>query len=71
MLALGLFAAAGPVSTDMYVSALPQVQQALHSSAGVTQLTATACIVGIAAGMTASGPLSDSRGRRPPPGSAR
>jgi DHA1 family bicyclomycin/chloramphenicol resistance-like MFS transporter len=62
--ALALVAAAGPFSTDAYVAALPAMQSSLHTSAAGTQLTATTCIIGLAAGMSLSGPLSDARGRR-------
>lgn len=38
---LALIAAAGPFSTDAYVSALPAMQVSLHTSTATAQLTAT------------------------------
>jgi DHA1 family bicyclomycin/chloramphenicol resistance-like MFS transporter len=62
--ALVLVTGIGPIATDTYVAALPQLQDSLDTSAAVAQLTLTAFIVGMAAGQLAFGPLSDGRGRR-------
>jgi DHA1 family bicyclomycin/chloramphenicol resistance-like MFS transporter len=51
---------------DMYLPALPQVTDVLHSSASTVQLTLTACLAGMAVGQLVVGPLSDRFGRRRP-----
>ena len=65
VLALVLVTGTGPLSTDMYIASLPSVPASLHTTTSVAQLTMTACIIGMAAGQLLSGPVSDSRGRRP------
>ncbi len=54
----------GPLATDTYVAALPELRESLHTSATLAQLTLTAFIVGLAGGQLALGPLSDGLGRR-------
>lgn len=63
---LGGLVAAGPLSIDTYLPALPALSRSLHSSASQTQLTLTACLVGLALGQLVAGPLSDRFGRRGP-----
>lgn len=63
---LGTLSAFGPLSIDMYVSALPSIQKQLHSSASSAQLTITACLIGLALGQIFIGPLSDRIGRKRP-----
>ena len=63
---LGLLSTFGPLSTDLYLPALPQVAEQLHATASGTQLTITACLLGLATGQLVAGPLSDRRGRRGP-----
>lgn len=65
-LALGGLTALPPLSMDMYLPALPQVTDALHSPAATVQLTLTACLAGLALGQLVVGPLSDRWGRRRP-----
>ncbi|GHJ28861.1 Bcr/CflA family drug resistance efflux transporter [Streptomyces hygroscopicus subsp. sporocinereus] len=55
-----------PLSMDMYLPALPEVTDALHSSAATAQLTLTACLMGMALGQLVVGPMSDKWGRRRP-----
>ena len=62
--ALVLVTGVGPLATDTYVAALPEVQRSLSTSASVAQLTITAFIIGIAFGQLVFGPVSDGRGRR-------
>jgi DHA1 family bicyclomycin/chloramphenicol resistance-like MFS transporter len=62
--ALVIVTGVGPLATDTYVAALPELRHSLNTSAAVAQLTLTAFIVGIAAGQFVFGPLSDGRGRR-------
>ena len=62
--ALVLVTGVGPLATDMYLAALPELQRSLDTSAAVAQLTLTAFLIGMAAGQITLGPLSDGRGRR-------
>ncbi|MEV6010322.1 multidrug effflux MFS transporter [Streptomyces sp. NPDC051976] len=66
ILVLGGLTALPPLSMDMYLPALPQVTDALHSPAATVQLTLTACLLGMALGQLVVGPLSDRWGRRRP-----
>jgi DHA1 family bicyclomycin/chloramphenicol resistance-like MFS transporter len=63
---LGSLAAFGPLSLDMYLPALPLLENDLHSSTSLTQLSLTACLLGLALGQLIAGPISDIRGRRIP-----
>ncbi|MEU7553872.1 multidrug effflux MFS transporter [Streptomyces sp. NPDC044571] len=63
---LGGLSALPPLSMDMYLPALPQVTNALHSPAATIQLTLTACLAGMAVGQLVIGPMSDKWGRRRP-----
>ena len=61
--ALSMFA---PLSTDMYLPALPSMAHDLSASAAAVALTLTASLVGLGAGQLVAGPLSDALGRRRP-----
>ncbi|TMU97429.1 multidrug effflux MFS transporter [Streptomyces sp. DASNCL29] len=63
---LGGLTALPALSMDMYLPALPEVTDALHSSAATAQLTLTACLMGMALGQLVVGPMSDKWGRRRP-----
>ncbi|MFC5746527.1 multidrug effflux MFS transporter [Actinomadura rugatobispora] len=63
---LGALTAVAPLSIDMYLPALPQLTEDLSTDAVRTQLTLTACVVGLAVGQAIAGPLSDAFGRRRP-----
>ncbi|WP_369213520.1 Bcr/CflA family multidrug efflux MFS transporter [Streptomyces flavofungini] len=65
-LVLGGLTAVPPLSMDMYLPALPEVTDALHSPAATVQLTLTACLLGMALGQLVVGPMSDKWGRRRP-----
>ncbi|MFD5870931.1 Bcr/CflA family multidrug efflux MFS transporter [Streptomyces sp. NPDC060322] len=65
-LVLGGLTALPPLSMDMYLPALPEVTDALHSPAATVQLTLTACLTGMALGQLVVGPMSDRWGRRTP-----
>jgi DHA1 family bicyclomycin/chloramphenicol resistance-like MFS transporter len=63
---LGTLSAFGPLSVDFYLPGLPRLTSDFHASASAGQLTLTACVLGLAFGQLAAGPLSDRFGRRPP-----
>lgn len=65
-LILGGLTAVPPLSMDMYLPALPEVTEALHSPAATVQLTLTTCLAGMALGQMVVGPMSDKWGRRRP-----
>ncbi|HXF64491.1 MAG TPA: multidrug effflux MFS transporter [Caldilineaceae bacterium] len=66
VLILGGLTALGPLSTDMFLPALPAVSQALSATIAQTQLALSAGILGMALGQALVGPVSDARGRRWP-----
>ncbi|ARW08727.1 multidrug effflux MFS transporter [Bacillus atrophaeus] len=66
VLLLGTLASFGPLSLDMYLPALPQVANDLHTTASLAQLSLTFCLLGLALGQIVVGPLSDMKGRRKP-----
>ncbi|UOZ03425.1 multidrug effflux MFS transporter [Amycolatopsis sp. WQ 127309] len=66
VLLLGSVVAIGPLTTDMYLPALPAIGTELHASASAIQLTLTATLAGLALGQLLVGPLSDRAGRRRP-----
>ena len=61
--ALSMFA---PLSTDMYLPALPSVAHDLSASAAAVTLTLTSSLIGLGAGQLIAGPVSDAFGRRRP-----
>ena len=63
---VGLLVAGGPLGTDMYVPAMPQVSGDLSTPMGLAQLTLPAYNVGLGAGQFFWGPVSDRFGRRGP-----
>lgn len=63
---LAMAAGLAPLSTGIYLPALPQVGHELNASASATQATLTAFLVGMAIGQLLFGPLSDQVGRRKP-----
>ncbi|MBG9793963.1 MFS transporter [Paenibacillus dendritiformis] len=65
-LVLGSMTAIGPLSIDMYLPSLPMLAADLQASTSLTQLSLTACLLGLALGQLVMGPLSDARGRRGP-----
>lgn len=58
---LGMLAAIAPLSTDMYLPALPSMMTAFGVTPSVIQLTLTASMAGMALGQIAVGPISDDR----------
>ena len=65
-LTLGAFVALGPLTIDMYLPALPTIQEELGTTSAVVQLTLTGTLIGLALGQLVIGPLSDALGRRRP-----
>ncbi|GBQ99341.1 multidrug ABC transporter [Gluconobacter cerinus NRIC 0229] len=63
---LGIFTAVGPVSTDIYLPALPEMERQLHSAPGSGSITMAAWVIGLAIGQITIGPVSDRFGRRLP-----
>ena len=66
MLILGGLSALGPLSTDMYLPALPALSRELGATMAQTQLTLSAGILGLSLGQVIAGPSSDALGRRRP-----
>lgn len=66
ILILGAVVAIGPLSIDMYLPALPELERSLGTDAAAVQWTLAAFFFGLAAGQLIYGPLSDRYGRKPP-----
>lgn len=62
---LAFLGAFSPLSTDMYLPALPSMAQAMHTSYNLVSLTVSGFILFFSLSMLAWGPLSDKYGRRP------
>jgi len=63
--ALVLLLGIQPITTDLYLPALPNLQQDLGASVAATQLTLSALIIGFGLAQLVCGPLADRFGRRP------
>ena len=63
---LGMLAAIAPLSTDMYLPALPEMMEDFGVVPSMIQLTLTASMAGMALGQIVAGPISDEKGRRKP-----
>lgn len=63
---LGTLSAFGPLSMDMYLPSLPLIEEQMHTSASLTQLSITTCLIGLAIGQLLIGPYSDKHGRKKP-----
>ena len=66
LLLLGALIAIGPLTTDMYLPALPAMTDELGTNASGIQFTLTGTLIGLAGGQVVLGPLSDAIGRRKP-----
>ncbi|MBV2366435.1 multidrug effflux MFS transporter [Streptomonospora sp. NEAU-YY374] len=66
VLVLGALTATGPLATDLYLPAFPQIAADLGAPQAQIQLTLTAIMLGLALGQLLIGPLSDALGRRGP-----
>src|SRR5476651_156612 len=65
-LVLGSLAALGPLCTDFYLPALPQLATDLSTNTASAQLSLTAGLLGLGIGQLFFGPLSDKLGRMRP-----
>lgn len=63
---LGLLAALGPLSIDLYLPAFPQLRADLRASGAAVQFTLAGMTIGLAVGQLCAGPWSDRVGRRLP-----
>lgn len=54
-----------PISTDLYLPALPTIARALAATPNAAQFTLSALVLAFGVGQLAAGPLSDRHGRRP------
>ncbi|WP_336787221.1 multidrug effflux MFS transporter [Paenibacillus sp. MMO-177] len=66
LVVLGSLIAFGPLSLDLYLPALPELAGRMGASASLTQLSLTACMIGLSVGQLFAGPWSDMIGRRKP-----
>jgi MFS transporter, DHA1 family, multidrug resistance protein len=66
VIVLGALTALGPFTVDLYLPALPQLQDELQTSVSAVQLTLSATLIGFAVGQLIVGPWSDKVGRRIP-----
>lgn len=66
ILVLGVLAAFGPLSMDLYMPQLPQLATSLGTSDALAQATMSVCMIGLGIGQLVAGPLSDRFGRRRP-----
>jgi len=62
---LALFLGIQPVTTDLYLPALPALSQKLNANMAQTQLTLSALLLSFGASQLVWGPLSDKFGRKP------
>ncbi|KRE89424.1 MFS transporter [Frateuria sp. Soil773] len=65
-LVLGLLSAIGPFAIDMYLPALPSIQQSLHADVGAVQMSLMAFFASVGVGQLVYGPVSDMLGRKRP-----
>ncbi|MCL6743838.1 multidrug effflux MFS transporter [Kosakonia sp. R1.Fl] len=63
---LGMLTAMGPICTDLYLPALPDISQQLGTSNTLIQLSLSASLIGLGLGQLFFGPLSDRMGRKRP-----
>ncbi|HFF8548341.1 TPA: multidrug effflux MFS transporter [Kluyvera cryocrescens] len=66
VLTLGLLTAIGPLCTDFYLPALPEITDQLQATGTQTQFSLTAALIGLGLGQLFFGPLSDRIGRKKP-----
>lgn len=64
IIVLGIMTTFGPLTIDMYVPSLPNVQHDFSTSVSQAQLTLSFAMIGLAIGQFIFGPLSDTYGRK-------
>lgn len=62
---LGCLSALGPLGTDMYLGALPQIAKELAANGGEAQFSVMGFFIGLSLGQLFYGPISDKTGRKP------
>ncbi|HJF84851.1 MAG TPA: multidrug effflux MFS transporter [Megamonas hypermegale] len=63
---LALICSIGPLATDMYLPAFPEITAYFTTTPSMVQLTITTWLIGLAVGQIIAGPLSDIYGRQKP-----
>lgn len=63
---LAMICSLGPLATDMYLPALPEITVDFSTTPSIVQLTITSWLIGLAIGQIIAGPLSDIFGRAKP-----
>ncbi len=66
ILILGGLQTVMPISTDLYLPALPTIARDLNVSPGVAQFTMAVFMIGVAIGQIVYGPITDKYGRKKP-----
>jgi DHA1 family bicyclomycin/chloramphenicol resistance-like MFS transporter len=66
LIILGLLQAMAPVSIDLYLPAMPQLEKIFHASATAVESTMVTYLAGFAFGQLLYGPITDRFGRKPP-----
>jgi MFS transporter, DHA1 family, multidrug resistance protein len=66
LILLGALQAFAPLSIDMYLPAMPVMEQVFHASAAAVQSTMVTFLLGFALGQSLYGPITDRFGRKPP-----
>ncbi|WP_231598768.1 multidrug effflux MFS transporter [Corynebacterium occultum] len=64
LIGLATLSAAAPLSTDMYLPALPNIVNELDTTQAMVQLTLSGFMLGMAVGQLIIGPISDATGRK-------
>ncbi|MEZ4907949.1 MAG: MFS transporter [Saprospiraceae bacterium] len=59
-------AAFGPIVTDLYLPAMPQMNKVFDTTTSFVQLSLTLSLLGLGAGQLLFGPISDKYGRKTP-----
>jgi len=66
LIIMGALQAIAPLSIDMYLPAMPQLERVFHATTASVQVTMVTFFIGYSLGQTLYGPLTDRFGRKPP-----